>query len=148
MSFHSLWNRCPSVSTNKIQGTAMIPDLEAIMWSRVHNGSDVLCLSLLQHHHHCLKKQAISAPKPWRRIYTQYVSILRRVVVDVSCQSSKFEPFVISNIQTTNNFQTKKSTFISTQCPWPCPKICITDNMYGCLILMHSLQEFLSQELH
>lgn len=100
-----------------------------------------------QHHHHHLKRQAASAPIPPRQIYTQRSHLLRRGVVDRPCQPSQFEPFIVSKVWTASSYLTKRATFLSTLCPWPCPKISRADDMCDCLILMCSLQDFLSQEL-
>lgn len=86
------------MNTNEVQGAAGIPDLPTIMRSRVHYGTDFLFLSFLQHHHNPLKRQAVSAPIPWRQIYTQRGNLLGRGAVAMPRQPSQFEPFVVSRI--------------------------------------------------
>lgn len=61
-------------------------------------------------------------------------------------QPSQFEPFIVSKVWTGGSYLTKRATFLSTLCPWPCPKIGRADDMCDCLILMCSLQDFPSQE--
>lgn len=135
------------MNTNEVQGAAGIPDIQTIMRSRVHYGTDFLFLSFLQHHHNHLKRQAVSAPIPWRQIYTQHGNLLRRGVVVMPRQPSPFEPFVVSRVWIASTYLTKRAAFLSTVCPWPGPKIGRADDMYDCLMLMRSLQDFLSQEL-
>lgn len=45
-------------------------------------------------------------------------------------QPSQIEPFIVSKVWTASSYLTKRATFLSTLCPWLCPKIGKADDMY------------------